>query len=130
MGVNYLWDTNTAIYYLQKQFSEKAEQFMDNVLLQSRPAISTITEIELLCWKSASENDLLVLKNFVADSLVFEIDQTIKDKTVEIRKAYNIKLPDAIIAATALANNITLLSRNSKDFSKIADIQLINPFEV
>jgi predicted nucleic acid-binding protein len=130
MGVSYLWDTNTAIYYLQQQFSEKGEQFMDDILLQSRPAISAITEIELLCWKSASANDLLVLKSFVADSLVFELDQEIKDKTVEIRKASNIKLPDAIITATAVANNLVLLSRNSKDFLKVSEVQLINPFEV
>ena len=50
MGINYLWDTNTIIYYLQQQFSTNAERYIDNLLKMERPAISAITEIELLCW--------------------------------------------------------------------------------
>lgn len=56
MGIKYLWDTNTAIYYLQKQFPPSAEKFMDSILKEFQPAISAITEIELLCWKTASDN--------------------------------------------------------------------------
>lgn len=63
MGVKYLWDTNTAIYYLQKQFPPDAEKFMDSLLQNGQPAISTITEIELLCWKTATEKDIIVLLN-------------------------------------------------------------------
>jgi predicted nucleic acid-binding protein len=130
MGINYLWDTNTAIYYLQQLFSKDAEEFIDSIIKRSSPAISAITEIELLCWKNATDNDIQVLKNFVADSLIFELEQEIKQKTIELRKKYSIKLPDAIIAATALVNNLTLISRNSKDFSKIEDLLLTNPFEL
>jgi hypothetical protein len=32
MGMKYLWDTNTAIYYLQQQFSLSAEKFIDDLL--------------------------------------------------------------------------------------------------
>jgi len=130
MGVSYLWDTNTAIYYLQQLFSKEAEDFMDGILKESVPAISAITEIELLCWKAATNKDLAILKNFITDSVVFELDQYIKDKTVELRKTYSIKLPDAIIAATAFTNDLTLISRNTKDFDKIEGLKLINPFEL
>jgi len=130
MAINYLWDTNTAIYYLQQLFSKEAEDFMDNILKESVPAISAITEIELLCWKSATKKDLTVLKSFITDSFVFELEQEIKDKTVELRKSYSIKTPDAIIAATALVNNLTLISRNTKDFEKIEGLVLINPFDL
>ena len=87
MGVTYLWDTNTVIYYLQRQFSAEGEKFMDEILAQSQPAISAITEIELLCWKAVTENDMLVLQDFVKDAVVFELEQDIKDKTIELRKA-------------------------------------------
>jgi len=130
MGISYLWDTNTVIYYLQQLFSKKAEDFMDGVIKTSVPSISAITEIELLCWKTATDNDIIVLKNFIADSFVFELEQEIKEKTAELRKTYSIKLPDAIIAATALVNNLTLLSRNTKDFNKIEGLMLQNPFEL
>lgn len=129
MGVKYLWDTNTAIYYLQQQFPSSAEQFIDSTLSDSSPAISAITEIELLCWKTATEKDLEVLHNFINDSLVFELEKDIKLKTADIRKAHKIKLPDAIIAATALIHDLTLLTRNVSDFKNIDGLELINPHE-
>jgi predicted nucleic acid-binding protein len=73
MGIKYLWDTNIAIYYLQRQFPPSAEQFMDSILQDFQPTISAITEIELLCWKTASESDLVVLRDFIEDCVVFEL---------------------------------------------------------
>jgi predicted nucleic acid-binding protein len=49
-------------------------------------------------------------------------------KTVEIRKIYKIKLPDAIIAAIALVYNLILVTRNTNDFKNIGGLQLENPF--
>ena len=129
MGIKYLWDTNTAIYYLQQQFPSSAEQFIDSTLSGSGPAISAITEIELLCWKNATEKDLEVLHNFINDSLVFELEKDIKFKAADIRKAHKIKLPDAIIAATALIHDLTLLTKNVNDFKNIGGLNLINPHE-
>lgn len=129
MGIKYLWYTNTAIYYLQQQFPPPAEKFVDKALKDSGPAISVITEIELLCWKTPTDKDLVVLHNFINDALVFELDKDIKLKTAEIRKAHKVKLPDAIIAATALAYDLTLLTRNGSDFKNIAGLKLINPHE-
>ena len=129
MGIKYLWDTNTAIYYLQRQFPASAEQFMDGILKEFQPCISAITEIELLCWKTANENDLSVLQSFIADSVVFELERDTKAKTVLLRKNYKIKLPDAIIAATAIVNGLTLLTRNVSDFQAISDLSFINPWD-
>lgn len=72
MGVKYLWDTNTAIYYLQRQFPRLVEDFIDNILISNRPAISVITEIDLLCWKTAKEKDNEVIRGFISDSIIFE----------------------------------------------------------
>ena len=128
MGIKYLWDTNTAVYYLQQQFPPNAEKFIDDVLKEDQPVISAITEIELLCWKTVTEEDSEVLKNFINDALVIELEQPIKLKTADIRKAHRIKLPDAIIAATALVYDLTLLSRNLSDFGGISGLKIINPW--
>ncbi len=128
MGIKYLWDTNTVIYYLQRQFPSSAEQFMDGILREYQPCISAITEIELLCWKTVNENDWTVLNSFIADSIVFELEKDIKTKTVELRKSHKIKLPDAIIAATAIVRNLILLTRNVSDFN-MPDLSLINPWD-
>lgn len=129
MGVKYLWDTNTAIYYLQQQFPKNAEQFIDSILIESMPAISVITEIELRCWKTASDKDMEILKSFIHDCTLYELEQDIKERTVTIRKESKIKLPDAIIAATALSHDLILVTRNSSDFTQLPAIKLINPFE-
>jgi len=130
MGIKYLWDTNIVIYYLQQQFPPSVEKFVDSTLPNSQPAISVITEIELLCWKTPNEKDLKILNNFIADAWVFELEKSIKLKTVELRKANKIKLPDAIIAATALVNDLTLMTRNIKDFKSIEKLNVLNPHDM
>jgi len=130
MGIKYLWDTNTAIYYLQQQYPIEAEKFIDNLLQSELPIISAITEIELLCWKSASEKDMEVLRAFINDALVIELEQPIKLSTAVIRKQYRIKLPDAIIAATALVHDLTLITRNTSDFKNIEGIKIIDLFNL
>jgi predicted nucleic acid-binding protein len=130
MGIKYIWDTNTAIYFLQQQLSPEAEKFIDTILQDYTPVISAITEIELLCWKTATENDLRILHSFINDSLVIEMDKAIKLKTADIRKLHRIKLPDAIIAATAMVFDLTLMTRNVHDFKNIEGLKLINPWEV
>jgi predicted nucleic acid-binding protein len=130
MGVKYLWDTNTAIYYLQQQFSLPAEKFMDEVTKESPPCISVITEIELLCWKTATPQDLAILHGFIQNAVVIELERPVKLKTADIRRNHKIKLPDAIIAATAVAYDLILITHNVADFKNIESIHVIDPFRV
>lgn len=57
------------------------------------------------------------------------IDAEIKNAAIKIRRNYRLKLPDAIIAATALHLGVPLITRNTRDFKDIPELQLINPFE-
>jgi len=128
MGITHLWDTNSVIYYLQQQFPPSAEKFIDTLIANSHPSISAITEIELLCWKAATEKDLIILQNFIQDVVVFDLDKSIKLKAAELRKLTRLKLPDAIIAATALVFNLTLLTRNIQDFENVLELKIVNPW--
>lgn len=130
MGLKYVWDTNTVIYYLQNHFSASQKKQMDDIINNYQPSISVMTEIELLCWKNATENDLALLNSFISECTVFGLDEDIKLKTIEIRKNSSLKLPDSIIAATALTNNLVLISRNSADFRKVASLEFIDPFNL
>jgi hypothetical protein len=49
------------------------------------------------------------------------------EKTIEVRKLYRIKLPDAINAATAFINDFTFISNNDKDFKGIKELKFKNP---
>jgi predicted nucleic acid-binding protein len=106
-----------------------AEEFVDNLLRDGLPFISAITEIELLCWKTATEKDIEILHEFINDVQIIELEKSIKFATAEIRKSHRIKLPDAIIAATALVYDFTLVTRNIRDFKNIQKIKLVNPWD-
>ena len=80
-------------------------------------------------FSPAAEKDLELLHNFISDALVIELEQAIKLKAADIRNVYRIKLPDAIIAATALIYDLTLVTRNTEDFKNILGIKLVNPWD-
>ncbi len=91
------------------------------------PQISVITKIELLGFNTNTiEDDFL--KKFIKNSIVFELTNEIVDTTITLRKQRKIKIPDAIIAATALVFDLTLLTRNTEDFKNIEALKMLNPW--
>ncbi len=75
---------------------------------------------------SADEN----LQEFMNLSFVYDINDKIIEQTIDLRKNYKIKVPDAIIAATALVHNFTLVTRNTGDFERIPGLELLNPRDI
>jgi predicted nucleic acid-binding protein len=130
LGVKLLIDTNIVIYYLQQLLPGNVEDYLDSLFNKYPSEISFITEIELLCWNTDNTSDLLMIEQFINDIGVIELDTMTKKLTVNIRRIHKIKLPDAIIAATAIAKEMTLITRNEKDFRKINNLKVINPFEM
>lgn len=64
------------------------------------------------------------------DSVVLGLSDDIVEQTIEIKKENKIKTPDAIIAATAILNQLTLILRNTKDFYEIDGLEVLNPHEI
>lgn len=64
------------------------------------------------------------LKQLINDSFNIEWNSKIKEQTIQLRKQYSIKLPDAIIAATSLVYEIPLVTAD-KGYSKIKELDLI-----
>ncbi len=118
-------DTNTAIDYLACLLPDNAVKLIDNITAE----ISVITRIELLAWPDATSDDTTLLNNFISDCVVWNLSEDIILKTIEVRKKYNLKIGDAIIAATTLVNRegYFLLSRNLSDFNKVPGLTVINP---
>ena len=71
-----------------------------------------------------------MLSSFMNDCSMLDLTSEIIDKTISIRKKYKIKLPDAIIAATALVYDLILFSRNTADFKNIQELKVINPYDM
>jgi predicted nucleic acid-binding protein len=128
MGQKYLIDTCAVIKYLEEVFPLAALTYMDTIIDEDCK-VSFITKIELLVWNPQNPNDINIRKAFIAGSEIHFIDDEIIDKATLIRKKTNIKLPDAVIAATAIVNNFILLSDNDIDFKKVESLGLnyLNP---
>ena len=70
------------------------------------------------------------LQIFTNASVIYDLNNAVVDATILICKQNKIKLPDAIIAATALVHNFLLVTRNVADFKNIKDIQVVNPWDI
>ena len=129
MGVNFLIDTNTLIYYFKNEIPEAKAKELDSAFL-IECNISIMTKIELLSFHGSSKEDEAQTVSFITDCTLFHLTDEIVAKTIALRKQYRLKIPDAIIAATAMVNNMTLVSRNDKDFQQIKHLKYINPFRL
>jgi len=121
---NYLIDTNVAIYYFGMALSKDSEKFIDQIIGE-KYSISVINRIELLGFKALKEKETVALNSFIKNSNIFDLEEEIILETIRIRKTHNTKLPDAIIAATCLINNCSLITNNTKDFDKITGLHLV-----
>jgi predicted nucleic acid-binding protein len=126
MGQKYLIDTNVVIDYLGNNIPGKGSELIDGLPV----LISVITRMEILGWYGVNSKQLEKMNSFIITAQTFLLEEAIILKTIEIRQQHKIKLPDAIIAATALELKLTLLSRNTKDFENIAGLQILNPWNL
>lgn len=128
MGQRFLIDTSAVVKYLTSEFSESALSIMDKAL-SSEYKISFVTQIELLVFNTTVYNDILIREQFIEATDIVYINQGIIDKAIYIRRETNIHLPDAIIAASAMHYEQTLISTNDRDFNKVIPLGLkyINP---
>ncbi|MCP6757303.1 MAG: type II toxin-antitoxin system VapC family toxin [Fischerella sp. CENA71] len=102
----FILDTNIVLYFLGGRLA--------NPLPPGQYFISVITEIELLSYPSLSPDEETQIIDFLNKISVFSIDSEIKNLTISLRKQYRLRLPDAIIAATAQSLNATLFTNDVK----------------
>ena len=89
-----LLDTNVALYLLGGRLAKP--------MPAGKYAISVITEMELLAWPSLTTEDEKKVRDFIARLTVYELTPSIRNQAVQLRRAERLKLPDAIVCATAL----------------------------
>ncbi len=123
----YLLDTNIVIYYLKAALPPKAMQLL-NTIVDEQPILSVITKIEVLGFIAPNKEEQNITTIFVEAADIINLNEEIVAQTIALRKQQHIKLPDAIIAATAIVFNLTLLTRNTTDFIKIPNLKLIDPY--
>jgi predicted nucleic acid-binding protein len=87
----------------------------DEYARYERVLVSRITWMEVLV--GAQEDDTQVRDFLAAHFEIIPLDLEVAEKAVQLRRTHHMRLPDAIILATAQSNNALLVSRNTRDFS-------------
>jgi hypothetical protein len=129
MGMRYLLDSNTVIDYIGRLHPDKCRQWL-NQIIDEEINTSIITKVEVLSFDPDKDDNYPVLVDFFEAANIFDLTGDVVSKTIQIRQKQKMKLPDAVIAATALCNGFTLVSRNTKDFKNIEGLEVVNPYEV
>jgi len=116
--MNILIDTNIALYLLGGD--DRIAEVLEGQVVH----VSFITELELLGYPNISKEEEEVIHNFLDDCVIIDANKQIKEWTVVFRRKYGLKLPDAIIAATAYYLGSPLISAD-KDFLVVKEINFI-----
>ena len=86
--------------------------------------VSIISEIEVLSFPNITPEDSRLLKDFLSQCYIVDIEPSIKEITISIRSKIKIKLPDAVIAATSIYYDLPLFTMD-KGFKRIPDLQAV-----
>jgi predicted nucleic acid-binding protein len=117
-----IFDTNVLIYL--SKFTLDPEK-----ILKANSSISVITKIEALGYSFSNQEEHLLLKAVCNEFEVISLTDDISEETIKLRAKHRIKLPDAIIYATALVKKVPLLTNNIADFKLLGGkVTIIDPF--
>ena len=116
-GISIVCDTNPLIYLLNG--SQKAASYLDGKQIW----ISVISELELFGKKGLTDAEKLEIDSLTDSCIIAELNSGIKERTKEMLQTANIKLPDAIVAATAMYLDLPLLTFDS-DFVRVPGLKL------
>jgi predicted nucleic acid-binding protein len=123
MERKYLIDSNPVIDFFNGKLTEAGK----NLIVAIDPAISVITHIELLSNKNIPLKEWEQIQAFIQVATVYQLDDPVVEQTIILRQQHKIKTPDAVIAATALIYDFTLITRNLFDFKNIPGLNVIDP---
>jgi predicted nucleic acid-binding protein len=97
---------------------------ISNTIIENFPInISVITRIELLFWNRATKTQSEIIKRFIEASKIYGLEEDIIVNTIDIRRQKHMKLPDAIIAATSIVEDMILITNDANAFSSFSKIR-------
>lgn len=118
-----LLDTNIVIYLHGSQLDEAVVGRLRNSAL----ATCNVIVAEVLGYKSINQVDAKYFEDLFDNMRNYIFDREVTSKVIDLRRTMNIKLPDAIIAATALVNGLELWTHNLDDFKYVPELRLFDP---
>lgn len=117
-----LLDSNIIIYAAKPEHAD-LRQF----IATHAPAVSIVSYVEVLGYHKLSDLERHHFEAFFKAARVLGITDSIAEEAVKLRQMKRMTLGDALIAGTALAHGLTLVTRNTKDFAWIGSLNLLDP---
>lgn len=111
-------DTNIAIYLLT------GNRQVLNLLDGQMVYLSFVTELELLSKPSITPDEEKHINAFLAQCVVIDFLPSVKETVIDFRRRYRMKLPDAIVAATAYVLGLPLVTAD-KGFTRVEELILL-----
>lgn len=129
MGQKYLIDTNVIAHLFAERLPVAGKEFVKKAINEDF-IISVIVEIEVLTYHEVPEK-MPLIEEFVSLATVLPLDKAVTQKAIALRRNQRkLKLADAIIAATAITYQLALITNNSRDFTNIAGLHVIDPHNI
>jgi predicted nucleic acid-binding protein len=126
MGQKYLIDSNVIIDFAASRLPQKGSDFVEDIF-NIDFTISVAVKIEVLGFDDVPDR-LLAMEEFLNAATVLPLDEVVTKQTILLRRLYKkLKLGDAVIAASCIVHNLTLISRNTADFKLIQGLTIIDP---
>jgi toxin FitB len=119
-----LLDSNIIIYAALPEYSA-----LQDFIAKHAPAVSAISRVEVLGYHLLTQQDRLEFEEFFAAATVLPVSDQIISKAIELRQVRKLKLGDALIAGTALAHKLTLVTKDTQDFQWIEGLTLLDPLD-
>ncbi|MGH7950997.1 MAG: type II toxin-antitoxin system VapC family toxin [Limisphaerales bacterium] len=118
-----VFDTNILVDYLNGVSAANRE-----IAQYEEIAVSIVTWMEVLAGADDSEEEA-IMREFLSRFKVQPLEKAVAERAIKIRRQHKLKLPDAIIWATAKELGRILVTRNTKDFSE-TDAGIRVPYHV
>jgi predicted nucleic acid-binding protein len=120
-------DTNVLIYFLDDALEGSVLQRVEQAMRASAK-VSVMTRMEVLGWQGHTAESRARARALLDQLDEIALTSPVVERVIEIRSSVAIKLPDAIIAASAMVENLSLMTRNIADFERVPGLVLVDPF--
>ncbi len=129
MEERYLIDTNVIIDFLGQKLPLNGKAFVASIIDESF-ITSFICKVEVLSYNFETEREENTTKRFLEKARILGINDAVIDQTIFIRQRDRLKLPDALIPAKAIVHDLTLISRNERDFFRVTGLKTVNLYSL
>lgn len=125
-GKDLLLDSNILIYLSRGEL-----KLNDFATPNDLMVISVITYMEVLGFDFKQKEEQEIIEDLCANLIVLPIDDEVVDSVIDLRRSHKLKLPDAIIAATTIIHDLTLITHDTFDFGKLkSNLEMLDPFSL